>query len=193
MTDDWYEEVGPDEPLLQGDLVPRCTLHSWSSEPITIEGTGDTERVKGKVDRLLADIVILSQSCDLEQRKFPLVIVCPSRPLDEHRSSWVQHQESATKPTNNKAWKSHCKAIRDGFVWNLTMLNHRTKGSLTTPHRIVAFHDVNSIPIQYLESLTAHRGEARLRLRSPYVEHLSQAFARFFMRVGLPAAIEDAW
>jgi len=27
---------------------------------------------------------------------------------------------------------------------------------------------------------------ARLRLRSPYKEHLAQAFARYFMRVGLP-------
>ncbi len=26
----------------------------------------------------------------------------------------------------------------------------------------------------------------RLRLRSPYKEHLAQAFARYFMRVGLP-------
>jgi len=26
-------------------------------------------------------------------------------------------------------------------------------------------------------------------LRSPYLEHFSQAFARFFMRVGLPTAI----
>jgi hypothetical protein len=29
----------------------------------------------------------------------------------------------------------------------------------------------------------------RWRLQSPFREHFSQAFARFFMRVGLPAAI----
>ncbi len=31
----------------------------------------------------------------------------------------------------------------------------------------------------------------RVRLRSPYREHLAQAFARFFMRVGLPVDIPD--
>ncbi|MEZ2279409.1 MAG: hypothetical protein ACBR12_21120, partial [Microcoleus sp.] len=29
----------------------------------------------------------------------------------------------------------------------------------------------------------------RWRLKSPYLEHFSQAFARLFMRVGLPSAI----
>jgi len=31
--------------------------------------------------------------------------------------------------------------------------------------------------------------ENRPRLLSPYVEHFSQSFARFFMRVGLPSQI----
>jgi len=39
----------------------------------------------------------------------------------------------------------------------------------------------------------AQRGEPRLRLRPPYREHLSQAFARFFMRVGLPTDIKRTW
>jgi hypothetical protein len=29
----------------------------------------------------------------------------------------------------------------------------------------------------------------RWRLQSPFLEHFSQAFARFFMRVGLPSAV----
>lgn len=33
--------------------------------------------------------------------------------------------------------------------------------------------------------------EKRLSLMSPYKEHLSQAFARFFMRVGLPIDISE--
>jgi hypothetical protein len=35
----------------------------------------------------------------------------------------------------------------------------------------------------------AHQMGDRLRLLPPYREHLSQAFARLFMRVGLPADI----
>ncbi len=48
-------------------------------------------------------------------------------------------------------------------------------------------------PISFLESLIEKRGIPRFRLLPPYREHLSQAFARFFMRVGLPIPIEKDW
>jgi len=40
-----------------------------------------------------------------------------------------------------------------------------------------------------LEELVTHTGK-RLRLCPPYREHLAQAFARFFMRVGLPQDVQ---
>ena len=53
---------------------------------------------------------------------------------------------------------------------------------------MVDFRNVYGVPFGFLEELSASRGE-RLRLLPPYREHLSQAFARFFMRVGLPTDI----
>ena len=53
---------------------------------------------------------------------------------------------------------------------------------------VVDFRSVFSVPINYL-SAKAKSQEKRLRLKPPFREHLSQAFARFFMRVGLPADI----
>jgi hypothetical protein len=41
--------------------------------------------------------------------------------------------------------------------------------------------------------LLRERQRPRLRLRSPYREHLSQASARFFMRVGLPRPVTVSW
>lgn len=55
--------------------------------------------------------------------------------------------------------------------------------------QIVDFRTVFSVPFGFLTELARRRPNKRLRLRSPYREHLSQAFARFFMRVGLPADI----
>ena len=48
--------------------------------------------------------------------------------------------------------------------------------------------DIFSVPV-HLASSTAKRNGKRLRLCPPYREHLSQAFARYFMRVGLPINI----
>lgn len=74
------------------------------------------------------------------------------------------------------------------------MLNeHKSKGNIELEIRLVDFHEVFTIPYAFLESLLAQRGENRYRLLPPYREHLSQAFARFFMRVGLPIPIEKEW
>jgi len=54
--------------------------------------------------------------------------------------------------------------------------------------RIVDCGKVFCLPLPFIQEL-AVRQSPRLRLRSPYREHLSQAFARFFMRVGLPQDI----
>ena len=53
---------------------------------------------------------------------------------------------------------------------------------------IVDFRTVFSVPFDFLKHKILNT-PTRLRLLSPYKEHLSQAFARFFMRVGLPVDI----
>jgi hypothetical protein len=54
--------------------------------------------------------------------------------------------------------------------------------------RIVDFRRVYSLPLSFVRRRATTVGD-RLRLLPPYREHLSQAFARFFMRVGLPVDI----
>lgn len=53
---------------------------------------------------------------------------------------------------------------------------------------VVDFGNIVSLLIDYLEDHAAGMGD-RWRLGSPFLEHYSQAFARFFMRVGLPSGI----
>ena len=58
-------------------------------------------------------------------------------------------------------------------------------------HRVVDFRAIYTVPRDFLERLLKERRKPRLRLLPPYREHLSQAFARFFMRVGLPAPLSE--
>jgi hypothetical protein len=53
---------------------------------------------------------------------------------------------------------------------------------------IVDFREIHSLPVLFLASHAGKLGR-RWRLKPPYLEHFAQAFARFFMRVGLPSAI----
>jgi hypothetical protein len=55
--------------------------------------------------------------------------------------------------------------------------------------RIVDFGRILSLPRNFVGQFAAGKGK-RLRLRPPYREHLSQSFARFFMRVGLPQDVK---
>jgi hypothetical protein len=94
---------------------------------------------------------------------------------------------------SEKAWKRACEDIANGYVWNQAFLSRSEIPGLTTEIRVVDFHDVFTVPRSFLETLLESRRLRRLRLLPPYREHLSQAFARFFMRVGLPQPIGPAW
>jgi len=53
---------------------------------------------------------------------------------------------------------------------------------------VVDFRHSYSLPFTLINDISGKLGK-RLRLLPPYREHLSQAYARFFMRVGLPIDI----
>jgi hypothetical protein len=55
---------------------------------------------------------------------------------------------------------------------------------------VVDFGEIYGLPPAYLKQRARDLGP-RWRLASPFLEHFSQAFARYFMRVGLPSSIPD--
>jgi hypothetical protein len=164
----WYEIVGPDEPLLQGDFIDSC--------PVIIP---PSQIRSGKVEAEVIefDIIIMSQSCDLVQGKLELVLVCPVWPLSE-----FEERSDFFKSRKGK------EALRRGNVPGYHLLNKCEIEGFETDYLVVDFRNVYGVPFNFIVELAKERGK-RLRLLPPYREHLSQAFARFFMRVGLPVDI----
>ena len=78
-------------------------------------------------------------------------------------------------------------------MWNQAFLNRSEHAGLAAEIRVVDFHDIFTVPRSFLEAVLQERQLPRLRLLPPYREHLSQAFARFFMRVGLPQPVDLSW
>jgi hypothetical protein len=76
----------------------------------------------------------------------------------------------------------HCRVLA------FHLLNEYTSETIDFPLSVVEFHRLYTLPKEYLQSV-ASGTPLRLRLLPPYREHLSQAFARYFMRVGLPIDI----
>lgn len=169
MTDgSWWEAVkGPD--LNQGDFLPDCVV---ALVPEDFSPTdGKVEEFEGQY----FDLIVVTQSCDLENNKAPFVALCPLYPLSVFEK-------------DNPAFKGKWEPVRQGNRHGLHMLASMTHPEDNASAVVVDFHQIFSLPVGYLNRRAAGLGE-RKRLKSPYVEHFSQAFARFFMRVGLPSNI----
>jgi hypothetical protein len=186
----WYQRVPADAPLDQGDLIPGCPVVSWKDEPIDYRSGGDLiGTLRGAIELAQVDVVVMTQTCDLQQQKVRSVILCPHYSIAEYRASWEEDQRSRHQNPTDRSWRSYLERIVAGQIWNMSVLNSEEGPDYTADLRIVDFHEVFSLPRDFLESWLTKEGQFRLRLFPPYREHLSQAFARFFMRVGLPTDI----
>jgi hypothetical protein len=194
MGNRWYEVVSSEVGLTQGDIIVECPLLKWQldDEP-EASSAPSGERLFKAAKGIKADVVVMTQACDLEQGKVADVVLCPCRPLSRYKPAWEEAERARKQNPTNKAWSAFCEDIKNGYIWNLFMLDSLLEGELASEHRIVDFHAIHTVPRPFLDALIAERGANRLRLRPPYREHLSQSFARFFMRVGLPTPITKAW
>ena len=187
MPEPWYDHVQSTEAITQGDIILGCPILNWLPTSSKIPFTGVS--LKDHAGAFIEDVIVLTQACDLEHRKVQNVVLCPHLPLTTFRISWQRWMESKNQSPSEKAWRSLCSDIMAGYVWNQTMIDASTDSLLPMETRVVDFHEVFTLPRTFLESWLRQSGNTRLRLRPPYREHLSQAFARFFMRVGLPQPI----
>jgi hypothetical protein len=177
----WYELVSV-QTLEQGDFFASCqvVLPAFGC-PFPQPAHGPVPVIDAVVK--VYDVVVLSQSCDLEQGKITHALVCPYESI-KHLPRIVE------RPTMNaKDIKNALKNIRDGKEHGFHLLNSCDLPPFGFEPQLVSFRTVFSVPVVYLTHL-AQAQHPRLRLRSPYKEQLSQAFARFFMRVGLPQDIK---
>ncbi len=170
---DWYEVVQGSE-LMQGDLLQAC--------PVTrVRGFEQWPVPAGQpveVEVYLEDLVILSQSCDLANDKIQDVIL--AQVLD-----WQVACEELVKQGNLLARsKQFRRALIAGNIPSLSLL-HQREGQPALGWSVVDFHRAFVLPKSVVVAVARSAG-LRLRLRSPYREYLAQAFARYFMRVGLP-------
>ncbi len=78
--------------------------------------------------------------------------------------------------------------LRRGNVPGYHLLNRCELPNLKSDYLVVEFRSLFGIPATTVRELAASQTPRR-RLLPPYREHLAQAFARFFMRVGLPVDI----
>jgi hypothetical protein len=167
----WYKKIKrSDKSLEQGDIIYRCPIIILPKE------LKANQEYRVKVD--MYDVIIMSQSCDLEQNKLEIVLVCPFIRFEDY-------VKNAYPNTNKK--NGIFDKIKKGEFHNYHLLN-KSEYFEVNDFIMVDFTSVYGVHIDYLKEHISKQ-KNRPRLISPYKEHLSQAFARFFMRVGLPTSL----
>ncbi|HWY85178.1 MAG TPA: hypothetical protein VNX28_00560 [Gemmataceae bacterium] len=104
-SDPWYEIVGANSPLDQGDLILRCPILTWDqTKPLTVSKSGDEELLKEHIVSFRADVLVFTQACDLEHHKVRNVVLGPHRPVSEIRVAWDARMREMGQTPSAKAW-----------------------------------------------------------------------------------------
>jgi len=188
MSEVWYEAAQPTAPVTQGDLITDCPVLTWqASTDFDADKPEDTLKAARRAVR--TDVVVMTQACDLAEHHVHNVTLCPHLALSRYKELWEEDLKAKDQNPTTKAWKKHCDQLKKGFAWNLALLDAVPDGEV----RVVDFHHVFTVPRSFLEAYLQATKVPRHRLLPPYREHLSQAFSRFFMRVGLPTPVTQSW
>ncbi|MBD3351098.1 MAG: hypothetical protein GF364_06395 [Candidatus Lokiarchaeota archaeon] len=168
----WYGTIDEGKPLVQGEVIHSC--------PILIPKTdSDLTKTDKNVKIIIRryNVIIMSQSCDLRHDKLDNVLVCPLHEIGK-----------AVKKFPHLKSRKESEALERGYLPAYHLLNECEISGSERDYSIVTFRDVYGVPLNILKK--SIQGQQRVELLPPYKEHLSQAFARFFMRVGLPVDIK---
>ncbi|MHA1784538.1 MAG: hypothetical protein ACTSVE_05030 [Candidatus Helarchaeota archaeon] len=166
----WYDIINSDQELMQGDFINECPIIIPPSKSLELNQVPD-------VTVKYYNTIIMSQSCDLKYSKIDFVLVCPVWTLNEMAK---ESEIFRSKKVREK--------LRKGNLPGYHLLNKCDLSGFKMEYMIVDFRNIYSVALSFLINFIK-RSNKRLRLLPPYREHLSQAFARFFMRVGLPIDI----
>lgn len=169
----WYEIVS-DGSLQQGDIFSDFPVFLPEVSSKAVE-----DYVEGRplpdipIDPIKVSVIVVTQSCDLENKDVETVVLCPIWSATEMKSKF----KWGTGKLNN---------VRKGreFPWHII----KESGSPKLESSIVEFQRIFTTTRQTLEIFDSKKG-SHIRLLPPYRENFSQAFARYFMRIALPDEI----
>lgn len=172
----WYEIVEKAHKLSQGEIIKNLPIIIPPKDDIIINS-------EYEIEVRTFDVIIMSQSCDLEHGKLSSIVVSAIFDLD-----LLVNQ--LTKSSNKKDQNKIKNDIRMGNRPSYHLLDECALQDNNFNYKVVSFRDIYTIDVDFLNDFVNKQG-IRIRLLSPYREHLSQSFARFFMRVGLPSNISE--
>ena len=171
----WYCIVSGAD-LEQGDILLECPVFDIPTNYLDgIDKAGTSIKIN------FQNLIVMTQSCDLAVRsdgrsKIDYVLLCPI------------YFKNQLKQDKTYSKQSEWENARLGKHLGFHVLNCCDLEEHNYEFMLVDLKRTYSIKAEILRDFVSKK-ESRVRLLPPYREHLSQSFARFFMRVGLPVDI----
>ncbi|MER2169055.1 MAG: hypothetical protein ABS938_00310 [Psychrobacillus psychrodurans] len=172
MVNKWYDVVDQTQYISQGDilidfplLVPRYP----------VEDVGDFDfnafDHKSTVEIYRTDVIVMNQSCDLEVREGST-----EPKLDLILLAELEDASSLGRPKLENLAKLK---VNEGYLLEPSYQD------IPMSFKIVRFNSPVTSPWKIINQFTRSQG-LRLRLKSPYLEDMSQHFGKYFSRVAIP-------
>ncbi len=213
----WYEEVDAGMPLTQGDIIPNFIVPMVVTDikppffsmigaefpVIVMTQACDLEQNKAKNISfcVLEPLSEFSKKLLLDEAEAVAKQNIPKGKEDEVK---INREElinfSDLKNGKQKRINSIIKDLKAGRYVDFHLLNRNEIGENDTTseldYYVVLLKQTYQMPIESARALIAYlvqepgASKKRLRLSPPYREHLAQAYANTYSRIGLPIDIE---
>src|SRR2546427_12832594 len=110
---------------MQGDLIEACPVAVFKDD-LAFSEEHELEALLGTlttgVGIQTVRSIVMTQACDLAEKKVRNAILCPAHTLDDFRSDWEAHWTTTRgKPPTEGDWRSHINAIKAGRIWNFAL------------------------------------------------------------------------
>jgi len=174
-TFDWYTVVSGSTTFAQGDLLNNFPI---IVPPISLteardKAVGHESRQQATLN--LFNVIVMTQSCDfIKLGDKDQVILCP-------RWDYSKLADKEPKFKGKGGWKN----LINGRFIGAHIINKCDIENYEFDYQVIDLQRIFSSPLSVVKQVAIDQG-SRVRLLPPYREHLAQAFARQFMRVGLP-------
>lgn len=165
----WYSITPKNSPLSQGDLIDGVIVYFPSLE---------NEDGKSIAEAAEYDVVIMTQSCDMvDLHDDDLVLLCP--------------RQAATEVYGEKL-RNSWKSLVDGKIIHQHLINKCEISGFEFDYQLINLQYVITMKLSLLKQQVQEKDD-RVSMLPPYREYMAQAFARQFMRIGLPNTIPSAF
>jgi hypothetical protein len=168
-----YASPAAENPVDQGDILEGCPV-------LTIAAFNAADLDAGKPDGLEIEgafcrVLVLTQTCDLANRKTTMATVAVLRDAEELVQQGVLRSADVRGP------------IRSGRVYGWYFLPKSDAHGC--PESIVDLRQLHTVRLDLLAEL-CRCGKRLARIQSPFREHLAKHLADTYSRIGLPAPYE---